>query len=115
LPARGAPVETRHFAERFQLFIIIALGESIVITGATTAGLELLGHVLFRLRMAGSLSWKRLGGALACVAAGAIGPVVPALVLATVIVAILIGVIGAEQLAARQPRLPPAGETPRRA
>ena len=26
-------VETSHFAERFQLFIIIALGESIVITG----------------------------------------------------------------------------------
>src|SRR5262245_10447879 len=34
-------VETSHFAERFQLFIIIALGESIVITGATTAGYEL--------------------------------------------------------------------------
>src|SRR5262245_30971353 len=34
-------VETSHFAERFQLFIIIALGETIVITGATTAGLEL--------------------------------------------------------------------------
>ena len=34
-------VETAHFAERFQLFIIIALGESIVITGATTAELDL--------------------------------------------------------------------------
>src|SRR3954471_7616094 len=34
-------VETSHFAERFQLFIILALGESIVITGATTAGFEL--------------------------------------------------------------------------
>ncbi len=34
-------VETTHFAERFQLFIIIALGESIVITGATTAALDL--------------------------------------------------------------------------
>src|SRR3954466_1668518 len=33
-------VETSHFADRFQLFIIIALGESIVITGATTAGLD---------------------------------------------------------------------------
>jgi low temperature requirement protein LtrA len=32
---------TEHFAERFQLFIIIALGESIVITGATTAQLKL--------------------------------------------------------------------------
>src|SRR5215207_3093604 len=34
-------VGTGHFAERFQLFIIIALGESIVITGATTAEHEL--------------------------------------------------------------------------
>ena len=34
-------VETAHFAERFQLFMIIALGETIVITGATTAELEL--------------------------------------------------------------------------
>src|SRR5215218_658366 len=34
-------VGTGHFAERFQLFIIIALGESIVITGATTANHEL--------------------------------------------------------------------------
>ena len=34
-------VETSHFAERFQLFVIIALGESIVVTGATTAELPL--------------------------------------------------------------------------
>ena len=34
-------VGTEHFAERFQLFIIIALGESIVVTGATTSGLDL--------------------------------------------------------------------------
>ena len=34
-------VETAHFAERFQLFLIIALGETIVIIGATTAELEL--------------------------------------------------------------------------
>ena len=35
-------VESAHFAERFQLFVIIALGESIVVTGATTsqAGLD---------------------------------------------------------------------------
>ena len=30
-----------HFAERFQLFMIIALGESIVVTGATTSELDL--------------------------------------------------------------------------
>jgi len=34
-------VGTAHFAERFQLFIIIALGESIVVTGATAAELDL--------------------------------------------------------------------------
>jgi low temperature requirement protein LtrA len=186
-------VETGHFAERFQLFIIIALGESIVITGATTAGLDLdaaratafalaflssaalwwlyfdyvapvaerrlelasadrtqlardgftylhvvlvagvilaavgdelviahptdmlpgpeiavvvagpavylLGQVLFRLRLAGSLSWKRLLGALACLAVAALGPFVPALVLGGLTVCVLIAVIGAEQVA----------------
>ena len=46
--SRGAPlshstwdVETAHFAERFQLFMIIALGETIVLTGATTSELDL--------------------------------------------------------------------------
>ena len=34
-------IVTEHFAERFQLFVIIALGESIVLTGATTAELNL--------------------------------------------------------------------------
>jgi low temperature requirement protein LtrA len=31
-------IESGHFAERFQLFILIALGESIVVTGATASG-----------------------------------------------------------------------------
>ena len=34
-------IGSEHFSERFQLFIIIALGETIVITGATTSELEL--------------------------------------------------------------------------
>src|SRR5262245_18164230 len=172
-------VETAHFAERFQLFVIIALGESIVLTGATTAELDLglarmtalglafvgtaalwwlyfdyvapiaqrrlerspdrtllardgytylhvvlvagiigwavgdelviahptdelpgpeiavlvagpaiylLGHVLFRLRMVGTLSRKRLAGALGCLAVGALGPVAPGIVLAAALV-----------------------------
>ncbi|MDO8210362.1 low temperature requirement protein A [Conexibacter sp. CPCC 206217] len=37
-------VQTSHFAERFQLFVIIALGESIVLTGATTSELDLTGE-----------------------------------------------------------------------
>jgi low temperature requirement protein LtrA len=185
-------VETTHFAERFQLFVIIALGESIVLIGATTADLDidaarlsalglafagtaalwwlyfdyvapiaqrrlelaenrtllardgytylhvfmiagiivwavgdelviahptdvlpaaeivvlvsgpaiyLLGHVLFRLRLAGTLSRKRLAGALACVAVGGLGPVAPGLVLAALLVAVVVGVIVAERIA----------------
>ena len=45
-------VETSHFAERFQLFVIIALGETIVITGTTTAGLELDGPRLVAFALA---------------------------------------------------------------
>ena len=186
-------VETSHFAERFQLFVIIALGETIVLTGATTAELDLdlatvtafalafvstaalwwlyfdyvariaerrlatapdrtrlardgytylhavliagvilsavgdeiviahateelhtaelvvvaagpalylVGHVLFRLRMAGSLSWKRTLGAAACVAVGFVGTVVPALVVAALLVGVLAAVIAAERMAA---------------
>ncbi len=37
------PIDGGHFAERFQLFIIIALGESIVVTGATASGLDFSG------------------------------------------------------------------------
>jgi low temperature requirement protein LtrA len=41
LPGSTWMVETAHFSERFGLFIIIALGESIVVTGATTSELGL--------------------------------------------------------------------------
>ena len=186
-------VGTEHFAERFQLFVIIALGETIVVTGATTSELDLstarlvafgmaflltaalwwlyfnyvariaqrrlelspertrlardaytylhavivagvivsavgdelviahptevlparevaavvagpaiylLAHVLFRLRMTGSLSRKRLLGALACLAIGGVGAFVPALVVAALVIAALAAVIGAEHVAA---------------
>ncbi len=182
-------IESAHFSERFQLFVIIALGESIVVTGATAAGFDitlargaaiavaflgsaalwwlyfdyvariaqlrldkaddrgrlardaytylhipmiagiivtavgdelviahpserlsgpelatvaggpalyLLGHVGFRLRMAGSLSWKRLGAALALCAVGAIGAVLPALATAALALAVLVALIVAE-------------------
>jgi len=190
-------VETSHFAERFQLFVIIALGETIVLTGATTAELDLdlatvtafalafastaalwwlyfdyvariaerrlatapdrtrlardgytylhavlvagvilsavgdelviahateelhtpelaavaagpalylVGHVLFRLRMAGSLSWKRTLGAAGCVVVGFVGTVVPALVVAALLVGVLVTVIAAERVAAGRRR-----------
>jgi len=185
-------VETSHFAERFQLFIIIALGESIVITGATTADYELdaalltgfalaflataamwwlyfnyvaaiaqrrlesapnrtllardgytylhvvlvagiivgavgdelviahptdvlptaevvvvaagpavylLGLVLFRIVMARSVNWHRAGAAIACIPIGLVGLAVPALVLATLLVAMFVTVIVSERIA----------------
>ena len=198
VPGRGRlspsawDVETSHFVERFQLFVIIALGETIVITGATTAELELdlarvtafglgflgtaalwwlyfgyvatiaerrleltdrrtelardaytylhagivagivltavgdelviahpteqlphdelavvvcgpalylLAHVVMRLRMAGTISRKRLTGALACLAVAAVGLFAPALVVGALLVAVLVGVIVAERIA----------------
>jgi len=185
-------VGTEHFAERFQLFIIIALGESIVITGATTAqhelttativafslaflitaalwwlyfnlvaaiaerrlaeavnrtvlardaytylhvvivagilltavgdelviahptdelpdgellavvsgpALYLLALVLLRLRMSRTLGRRRLAGAIACMAVGAIGTFVPALVVAALLFAVLVAVIVGDQVA----------------
>jgi low temperature requirement protein LtrA len=197
-------VSAGHFVERFELFIIIALGESIVITGATTTELErdaptlgafalaflgsaalwwiyfnyaarmaerrmqlaedrtklardaytylhvvmvagiivaavgdelviahpteelpgrevaavvagpaiyLLAQALFRLRMAGTISWKRLGGALACVAAGFVGTFADALVVMALVVGVLVTVIGLETVSGarrrRRGELPP--------
>ena len=95
--------------------IVAAVGDELVIAhpteelpgpevAAVVAGpaIYLLAHVLFRLRLTGTVSTKRLGGAAACVALGAVGPVVPALVLAALVVAVLVAVIGAEELAARR-------------
>ena len=54
-------IDPGHFAERFHLFIIIVLGESIVITGATAAALELttarLAAVVVAVAMAAALWW----------------------------------------------------------
>jgi low temperature requirement protein LtrA len=190
-------VGTEHFAERFQLFIIIALGETIVITGATTAELELttatvaafglaflataalwwlyfnlvatiaerrlaesenrtllardaytylhvlivagiilaavgdelviahpteelgdaelaavvagpalylLAHVALRLRITGTISGRRLAGALACIAIAAIGTFAPALVVAGLLFGVLIAVIVGDQVAAARRR-----------
>ena len=190
-------VGTEHFTERFGLFIILALGESIVITGATTSELVLdtprvvafgmaflataalwwlyfsavariaqrhlelsenrtvlardaytylhvvivagvivsavgdelviahptevlpgfevtavvagpaiylLAHSLFRLRMAGSVSWRRLGGALVCLVVGLIGAFVPALVVGALLIAVLVAVIASEYVAAARRR-----------
>jgi low temperature requirement protein LtrA len=190
-------VGTSHFAERFQLFVIIALGESIVVTGATTAelnldvarvvalsvaflssaamwwlyfdyvariaerrlelaenrtelardaytylhalmiagvivaavgdelliahptgrlagaevaavaagpGLYLAAHVLFRLRMTGTVSRARLSGTVACALVGLAGTHLPALLLAALLLGVLVAVIAREQANAARRR-----------
>jgi low temperature requirement protein LtrA len=184
-------VGTSHFAERFQLFVIIALGESIVLTGETASHLDLdaarvgafaiaflgtaafwwlyfnyvatiaerrlelaanrtivardaytylhvvmiagvvmaavgdelviahptevlpdaevlavvagpliylVSHVLFRWRIAGTFGVRRALGAVGCAAAIPLGMHVSALILSAALLAILIAVIGSEQL-----------------
>jgi low temperature requirement protein LtrA len=58
-------VEGGHFAERFQSFIIIALGESIVVTGATASARALSGEIVLALTVAflgtGALWWLYFG------------------------------------------------------
>ena len=186
-------VTTSHFAERFALFVIIALGESIVLTGAGIAGAELdvptiaafataflitaalwwlyftyvvriaerrlelapnrtrmardaytylhvvfvagiivsavgdelliarpseplsgpqraalvagpaiylLAHALFRLRLTGTVSVKRVAGAAACLVAGIAAAKADALVVGVLVLTILVAVIAAEQIAA---------------
>jgi len=54
--------------------------------------------------MEGSLGLKRLFGALACLVAGGIGVFVPALVLAGLLIAVLVVVVGSEYVAAARRR-----------
>jgi low temperature requirement protein LtrA len=196
-PTTEWEIESAHFSERFQLFVIIALGESIVVTGATAADLDmtlargtaiavaflssaalwwlyfdyvariaqlrldaaddrgrlardaytylhipmiagiivtavgdelviahpgegltgpelaavvggpvlyLLGHVGFRLRMAHTLSGKRLTAALMLCVVGAIGAFIPALATATLVLVVLVGLIVAEIVAGMRRR-----------
>jgi low temperature requirement protein LtrA len=60
-------VDTAHFAERFQLFVIIALGESIVAIGATTSALALdaarLAAFVIAFAGAAAMWWLYFGGA----------------------------------------------------
>jgi low temperature requirement protein LtrA len=46
------PVDGSHFAERFQLFVMIALGESIVVTGATATSAGLSSRTVLALVVA---------------------------------------------------------------
>jgi hypothetical protein len=60
----------------------------------------LLAHVALRLRMTGAISARRLTGALACLAIGALGTFAPALVVAGLLFGVLVAVIVADHLAA---------------
>ncbi len=209
VPGRGK-VSTRdwainagHFSERFQLFVIIALGESIVVAGATASGLHLdtitvvalsvafvssaalwwlyfdyvariatmrlqvaddpgalardgytylhlpivagvilaavgdelviahpehhlttaqaavyvvgpalylIGHVLFRLRMAGSVNYRRLGAAAVILALGVLHGVVSAIVLSVFVASVLVGLILVENSSAARQRARTSGD-----
>jgi Bacterial low temperature requirement A protein (LtrA) len=50
--------------------------------------------------LTGSLSYRRLGGALACLAVGAVGAFAPGLVVGGLLLAILVAVIASEQVRA---------------
>jgi low temperature requirement protein LtrA len=92
--------------------IVAAVGDELVIAhpsehlhgpeaAAVVAGpaIYLVAHALFRLRMAGSLSTKRLAGAAGCVLVGVVfGTSVPALVLGALVLAVVVAVIVAEQV-----------------
>lgn len=93
--------------------ILSAIGDGLVIAGpgetmpaaevVVVAGgpaLYLLGQALFRWRIAGMVAWARLAGALACVAVGMAGGLLPALALASLLLGALVLVIAAEHLIA---------------
>jgi low temperature requirement protein LtrA len=95
--------------------IVAAVGDAVLIrhpgghaTGAQLAALAggpalyLAGHVAFRLRMAHSLSPKRVGATIALVLAGLLGFVMPTLACASLLLAILIALIVAELVAGRR-------------
>ena len=66
--------------------------------------LYLFAMVLLRLRMAGTVAWRRLAGAAACLAVAAIGTFAPALVVAGLLFAVLVAVIVSDQLAGARRR-----------
>jgi low temperature requirement protein LtrA len=52
LPTDSWDLGTEHFTERFGLFVIIALGETVILTGATASDLEINASVLLALTIA---------------------------------------------------------------
>jgi low temperature requirement protein LtrA len=97
--------------------ILMAVGDEIVIAHpgahldaaelvALAAGpvLYLVGHLLFRWRMAGSISRRRLASAIGVAACAALGAELPALAVASLITAVLVAVIVSDQVSAARRR-----------
>ena len=95
--------------------IVSAVGDEIVIAHPTetlhtaelvavVAGpvIYLVGHVLFRQVMAGSMSGKRVAGVVACVVVGFLGLVIPALAVAALLLLVLVAIIVAEHQSGRR-------------
>ena len=108
-PGRGGPLHL--VADRRDNVIVSAVGDEIVIQHpgevlhgpeltALVAGpiIYLAGHVLFRLRMAGTLSHSRPVAMLAILACAPVGLVAPALVVASMIAAVLVLLVAWETL-----------------
>lgn len=77
-------------------------GRLIVLVGGPA--LYLLAHCALRLRMTGTVSTKRLAGAAGCIAVGLLAAIVPALASAGLTVAVLLVIIGTEELTGAQRR-----------
>lgn len=84
----------------------VVSGAEVVAISAGPA-LYLLGHVLFRFRITGTVDWGRLAGAAACIPIALVGVVLPAIALSALLVAVLVLVIAGEasrRSAVRAPR-----------
>lgn len=97
--------------------IVSAVGQEVVIAhpAAELSGgrlivvvagpaLYLLAHCILRLRMTGTVSAKRVAGAVGCVAVALIAGVIPALLAEALVVIVLLAIIGAEELTASRRR-----------
>jgi low temperature requirement protein LtrA len=71
-----------------------------VATVAAGPAVYLFAHTLFGYRLTGLVYKTKLFGTLACVAVGFVGLLVPALVLAGLLIVVLVAVIGSSHLAA---------------
>lgn len=88
-------IEGGHFAERCQAFILIALGESIVISGPA---LFLAGHAAFKFVIWGSVPWTRLAGIAVLALLALAARTVPELALAACAASVVVGVAVADRL-----------------